>query len=379
MKAEDTVRTTHGACASIIAFTLMAFLFVSEYSFYSTIEVSDRLTVNSTHGEHLKVSFDILFPHIPCDIISLDALDTSGQKQEGVSHHVMKKPIDAVSRKVTGGGLKITGLGTIHKEEDLEAKQIEAHALKAKHVECGNCYGAEASLGDCCDDCQSVREAYRNKGWNFNPDGVAQCEGERIHTAFAAAGAQNSGCQVHGNVDLTTVNGNFHFAPGTATAHYGAGTPMTLQDLISQTFQSFNISHEVTSLSFGNHFPGIMNPLDGQKRSVEDGHGMYQYYIKVVPTVYQYLDGRQVVSNQYSVTEHLRHINPGGGRGLPGVWFFYEVSPVHALFEEERRSSLLEFTSSVCAILGGVFTILGVVDGGVGAVLRRFGSAELGK
>ena len=104
MKAEDTVRTTHGACASIIAFTLMAFLFVSEYSFYSTIEVSDRLTVNSTHGEHLKVcqlcsftasiseshqyatlglqvSFDILFPHIPCDIISLDALDTSGQKQ----------------------------------------------------------------------------------------------------------------------------------------------------------------------------------------------------------------------------------------------------------------------------------------------------------
>ena len=127
------------------------------------------------------------------------------------------------------------------------------------------------------------------------------------------------------------------------------------------------------------------------------------------------------VSNQYSVTEHLRHINPGSGRGLPGVWFFYEVapsftpihplsssslmsqtlcnalppsllwqtttylssshqvSPVHALFEETRRSSLLEFTSSVCAILGGVFTILGVIDGGVGAVARRyFGRAELG-
>jgi hypothetical protein len=49
------------------------------------------------------------------------------------------------------------------------------------------------------------------------------------------------------------------------------------------------------------------------------------------------------------------------------------------LFEETRRSSLLEFTSSVCAILGGVFTILGVIDGGVGAVARRyFGRAELG-
>jgi hypothetical protein len=38
---------------------------------------------------------------------------------------------------------------------------------------------------------------------------------------------------------------------------------------------------------------------------------MYQYYIKVVPTVYQYLDKRQVDSNQYSVTEHMRHLAPG--------------------------------------------------------------------
>ena len=37
------------------------------------------------------------------------------------------------------------------------------------------------------------------------------------------------------------------------------------------------------------------------------------------------MDGREVASNQYSVTEHLRHISVGSGRGLPGVWFFYEV------------------------------------------------------
>jgi len=61
---------------------------------------------------------------------------------------------------------------------------------------------------------------------------------------------------------------------------------------------------------------------------------------QVVPTVYKYLDGREVASNQYSVTEHLRHINVGSGRGLPGVWFFYEVSPVHAVFEETRKSWL---------------------------------------
>ena len=39
LKAEDTVRTTHGACASIIALVAMFYLFVSELAFYSTIDV----------------------------------------------------------------------------------------------------------------------------------------------------------------------------------------------------------------------------------------------------------------------------------------------------------------------------------------------------
>ena len=45
-------------CAAMFA------LFVTEFRFYRTIDVQDRLSVNSTHGEHLKVSFDVVFPHI---------------------------------------------------------------------------------------------------------------------------------------------------------------------------------------------------------------------------------------------------------------------------------------------------------------------------
>ena len=149
-----------------------------------------------------------------------------------------------------------------------------------------------------------------------------------------------------------------------------------MSELVSFTFQSFNISHEIKSLSFGNTFPGITNPLDNVVRKISDGHGMYQYYIKIVPTVYKYIDGREVVSNQYSVTEHLRHVNPGTGRGLPGVWFFYEVSPVHAVFEETKRS-FMEFITSVCAILGGIFTVMGFVDTIIGEVMKRLGKDTL--
>jgi endoplasmic reticulum-Golgi intermediate compartment protein 3 len=63
---------------------------------------------------------------------------------------------------------------------------------------------------------------------------------------------------------------------------------------------------------------------------------------------------------------------------LPGVWFFYEVSPIHAVFEETRRSAL-EFISSVCAILGGVFTILGVMDSVIGLMFEKMDKkGELG-
>ena len=128
------------------------------------------------------------------------------------------------------------------------------------------------------------------------------------------------------------------------------------------------------------HIPyilGIKSPLDGQTRKIEDTHGMYQYYLKIVPTKYRYLSGtfiwyitcsrlnksyltgEEIQTNQYSVTEHLRHLAINSGRyvnsylrnfmdicqfnkvfrrGLPGVYFNYEVAPVQAVFEEKKKS-----------------------------------------
>jgi hypothetical protein len=69
-----------------------------------------------------------------------------------------------------------------------------------------------------------------------------------------------------------------------------------------------------------------------------------------------------IQTNQYSVTEHLRHVNPGGGRGLPGVFFFYEISPLHVEITESFRKGWIAFLTSVCAVVGGVVTVMGMVD-----------------
>jgi hypothetical protein len=47
------------------------------------------------------------------------------------------------------------------------------------------------------------------------------------------------------------------------------------------------------------------------------GSTMYQYFIKVVPTIYESLDGRVIKTNQFAVTEHSRKIE-NDGHGLPG-------------------------------------------------------------
>lgn len=125
----------------------------------------------------------------------------------------------------------------------------------------------------------------------------------------------------------------------------------------------------MNSLSFGDTFPGVRSPLDGEKRSLNDTHGMYQYYVKIVPTRYKGLNGREIESNQYAVTEHLRHLSPGSGRGLPGVYFHYELSPLQAVFVEQRKG-FFQFLTGACAVVGGVYTVMGLVDTLLSSLLK---------
>ena len=83
---------------------------------------------------------------------------------------------------------------------------------------------------------------------------------------------------------------------------------------------------------------------------------------KIVPTRYVFFNGTTIETNQFSVTEHMRHVNPGGGRGLPGVFFFYEISPLHVEIVEGYRKGWVAFFTSVCAIIGGVVTTMGMID-----------------
>lgn len=65
---------------------------------------------------------------------------------------------------------------------------------------------------------------------------------------------------------------------------------------------------------------------------------MFQYYIKIVPTMYVKLSGETVYTNQFSVTRHSKSVSVVSGEsGMPGIFFSYELSPLMVKYTEKEK------------------------------------------
>jgi len=366
-------RTLGGATISVVASVFICFLFFSELAFYMNTEIVPELSVDVTRGEKLQINVDVVFPHLPCAFVGLDAMDVSGEAQLEIDHTVYKKRLDEHGNPITAA---------IEVEQQLGKPKPPAAAEAAATTStdkppCGSCYGAEQTPEQCCNTCDEVREAYRRKGWGFaNAEHVEQCQREGFVDKLNEQ--RNEGCHIYGSLFVNKVAGNFHFAPGRSFQNHH----MHVHDLSPFKGGKFNLSHEINSLSFGKPFPGARNPLDGVKKATTvTGSAIYQYFVKIVPTEYHNLDGDVLKTNQYSVTEHFRQLDapqqagPGGhshgGGGLPGVFVIYDNSPIMVTFKERRRS-FTHFLTGVCAIVGGVFTVAGMIDSLVFHSVARF-------
>uniref|UniRef100_A0A7S4IKK9 Endoplasmic reticulum vesicle transporter C-terminal domain-containing protein n=1 Tax=Odontella aurita TaxID=265563 RepID=A0A7S4IKK9_9STRA len=385
--AEFRVRTIQGALLSVFTLLSIAYLVRIEYGFHFLTEVLDRVHVNATTPAGLEMEFDITFHSVPCALLNVDAQDPTGQSQSlhlDRTHRVFKHRINK-NGKMIGRKSKFELGGTFADERSLrdmgkeelgledEKEEVEGTASDSSDEdECGDCYGA-GEEGECCNTCDDVKRAYQRRSWHIDLAKVKQCRKD-----VKSADEEGEGCNVHGTVALSTGGGNLHLAPGRGLEKFGkekqdADFVTSLTEFIEEAFETFNVSHTVNRIRFGQEYPGDLHQLDGQKRIVEDDYGMYQYYVQVVPTVYRKLDGTEIATNQYSVTEHMRHVTPGSGRGLPGVFIFYEVSALHVEMEEYRRG-WIRFLTSVCAAVGGVFTVMGMADRAIFARSRSTGA-----
>lgn len=237
-------------------------------------------------------------------------MDVSGSHQLDVSHHIQKRPIDKFGEVV--GAEEKHELGHTLKEEHVKeyAAAVQRNATAAEgeggaaapasgtdasgrplptrpppavpKVDptkvpgyCGPCYGAETQPNQCCNTCDQVRDVYRARGWALAAlNTIEQCVAAgQTQDNLLAELERGDGCQMWGYLEVNKVAGNFHFAPGKSFQH----AHMHIHDLAAFPAAKFNVSHTIKQISFGEPFPGIVNPLDDTEKMLgpEDGGGMY--------------------------------------------------------------------------------------------------------
>lgn len=403
---EARVRTTSGGIVTIVSLLVVLYLAWGEWEDYRKIIVHPELIVDKGRGEKMEIHLNITFPRIPCELLTLDVMDVSGEQQTGVMHGVNKVRLSPASEG----------------NQVIDVKALDLHAdEQATHLDpnyCGGCYGAtppaNAQKAGCCNTCEEVREAYASVSWAFGRgQNVEQCE--REHYAERLDSQRKEGCRIEGVVRVNKVIGNFHIAPGRSFSN-GNMHVHDLNNYFDTPIEGgHTFTHIIHHLRFGPEIPEDVtkklggtnaspwtnhhvNPLDDTQQSTNEPAYNYMYFVKVVSTSYLPLgwetdsilkddsqglghygriDDRSVETHQYSVTSHKRSLAGGDDAGeghkerlharggIPGVFFSYDISPMKVINREERLKTFSGFLTGLCAIIGGTLTVAAAVDRGL--------------
>lgn len=104
----------------------------------------------------------------------------------------------------------------------------------------------------------------------------------------------------------------------------------------------------------------------------------HEYHLRIVPSIYEELNGVVLRPYQYSFA-YKKYISMGfSGHVIPAVWFKYDINPISVKYVE-RRKPVYEFICMTCAIVGGTFTVAGIIDSLVFTASSIFEKLEIGK
>jgi len=186
--------------------------------------------------------------------------------------------------------------------------------------------------------------------------------------AVEAHTLDGEGCQLTGSVRISRVPG--HLRIRAASDEHSFNTRV------------MNVSHHVDKLLFSSliETPRLRHVLPLEQRSglLSSSYKMHQelatlkHYLKVVPFQYAFLDGE--TQHTYLYKANYNEYKPrklewyeGAADAyvdtdlVPNAVFHYDISPVMVVMKEQTQS-FSSFVTRICAVIGGIYTVVGLLD-----------------
>lgn len=359
------IKTTSGGIITLVCVLVVLMLIRNEYTDYTTLVTKPELVVDRDINKKLDINLDITFPNLPCDVLTMDILDISGEAKVDILKSGFEKFRLVDGQEVADETPVLNGLNVF------DLIKTDDHSGP-----CGSCYGALPQEGYCCDTCEAVRVAYANKEWAFyEGKDIEQCEQEGYVARVIERINRKEGCRIKGTTQINRILGNLHFAPG--ASHTAPGQHVHDLSLYNKYKENFNFDHVVNHLSFGKDPESDLidstHPLDGHRKDINEKYHLYSYYIKVVASRFESLNkAKTLETNQFSVIQHDRPLKGGRDKdhqhtlhakgGIPGVFFYFEISPLKLINREEYAKTWSGFVLGVISSIAGVLMVGTLID-----------------
>jgi hypothetical protein len=324
-------RTVYGGLISLATIVFALWLVVSEGSRCLSLTVAETMDVDMSREETMPMRFNVTFPHLPCRAIRFTMGDSSGNFE-------------------TESMMKLEHMGEVHKWRlDDRGRRMERQEY---HTQRGADNPFQVLLD--YDDVKSLREEI----------------------------VAHHGCEVAGWANLRRVAGNMALLVRQEAILAAEDDVTTMEALIQRHMRHMggapiestaahllNSSHIINTFRFGTSYKGQKRPLESSQRIDRKATGLDKYFVKVVPVTQISYFGRKVHSHDYSVTEYYEDIVGKTGT-LPGVIVMYDLWPIRVT-KATGRLGFLHLSVRLCAVIGGLWTVCGIVNRSVHAVILR--------
>ena len=202
------------------------------------------------------------------------------------------------------------------------------------------------------------------------------------HSAAGSISHGPEGCLIAGHLNVRKVPGTLRFALHTTGHDHEA--------------HLINSSHTVNELWFGepvsryqrSRMPAadeeeLLSPtshrLDGLPFISPEAGRAHVHYLKVVTKVLKHSDASDdLLAYKYTVHSNAYDTKEPGAKVAPepSIDFKYDLSPISIVVQQERMP-FYRFITSACAIIGGVFTVIGLLENIIHVTGQSFAKKQI--